>query len=177
MNLCTSGSLLGAVQRRKNSKNPRILWKWVGGSMSRSEFLFCLNHPKIALNQYRYFGVVYHTYILSVYTLLKVVSYYDLSVLSMSVMVSKKSLDGGGGGWVGWALSKFFWDFFNFAKPLRGWHTYIKFDVQHVVHGSQNRLDLVRIRLTFGKKMLQSKSISYYFLYLLCNFWMLILTH
>ena len=69
--------------------------------MSHSEFFF-LNHPKIALNQYSYFGVVYHTYILSVYTLLKVVSYYDLSVLSMSVMVSKKSLDGGGGGgWVG----------------------------------------------------------------------------
>ena len=37
--------------------------------------------------------------ILSVYTLLKVVSYYDLSVLSKSVMVSKKkSVDGG---WVG----------------------------------------------------------------------------
>ena len=34
---------------------------------------------------------------LSVYTLLKVVGYYDLSVLSMSVMVSKKtSLHGGG---------------------------------------------------------------------------------
>ena len=30
----------------------------------------------------------------SVHTLLKVVGYYDLSVLSMSVMVSKKSLDG-----------------------------------------------------------------------------------
>ena len=28
----------------------------------------------------------------------------------------KKSLVGGG--WVGWALSKFFWDFFNFTKPL-----------------------------------------------------------
>ena len=37
--------------------------------------------------------------ILSVYTLLKVVCYYDLSVLSMSVMgFQKKSLDGG---WVG----------------------------------------------------------------------------
>ena len=30
-----------------------------------------------------------------VYTLIKVVSYYDFSILSMS----KKSLDGGGGGW------------------------------------------------------------------------------
>ena len=54
----------------------------VGGFRSHSEF-FCLkNHPKTALNQYRRFGVVYHI-ILSVYTLLKVVSYYDLSVLFM----------------------------------------------------------------------------------------------
>ena len=38
--------------------------------------------------------------ILSLYTLIKVVSYYDLSVLSMSVMgFQKKSLEGG---WVGW---------------------------------------------------------------------------
>ena len=35
--------------------------------------------------------------ILFVYTLLKVVSYYDLSVLSMSLMgFQKKNLDGGG---------------------------------------------------------------------------------
>ena len=34
--------------------------------------------------------------ILSVHTLLKVVGFYDLSVLSMSVMGLKKSLDGGG---------------------------------------------------------------------------------
>ena len=33
--------------------------------------------------------------ILSVYTLLKVVGYYDLSVLSMSVMVSKKKFGSG----------------------------------------------------------------------------------
>ena len=56
--------------------------------------------------------------ILSVYTLLKVVGYYDLSVLSMSVMgFKKKKL---GWGW-GVALSKFFFGFlklFNFAKPL-----------------------------------------------------------
>ena len=38
--------------------------------------------------------------ILSVYTLLKVVGYYDLSVLSMSVMgIQKKCFYGGG--WVG----------------------------------------------------------------------------
>ena len=44
-----------------------------------------------------------------VYTLLKVVSYYDLSVLSMSVMGFKKSLDRG---WVGGVSSiVLFWIF------------------------------------------------------------------
>ena len=48
------------------------------------------------------------------YTLLKVVSYYDLSVLlSMSVMVSKKNV--WIGRWVGWALSRFILDFWNFV--------------------------------------------------------------
>ena len=52
--------------------------------------------------------------ILSVYTLLKVVVYYDLSVLPMSVMVSKK---------VSMGLSSIqffgdFWNVFNFAKHL-----------------------------------------------------------
>ena len=31
---------LGALQRNKNSKSPRLLWKWVGGSRSHSEFFF-----------------------------------------------------------------------------------------------------------------------------------------
>ena len=44
---------------------------------------------------------------MSVYTLIKVVSYYDLSVLSMSVMGFKKK-----SGWVG--LSKFFFGFLEF---------------------------------------------------------------
>ena len=60
--------------------------------------------------------------ILSVYTLLKKFGYYDLSVLSMSVMgfQKKKSLDGGVGGWSKLYPSFFldFWNFFNFAKPL-----------------------------------------------------------
>ena len=38
--------------------------------------------------------------ILSVYTLLNVVGYYDLSVLSTSVTVSKKEVLMGAGGWV-----------------------------------------------------------------------------
>ena len=52
--------------------------------------------------------------------MLKVVGYYDLSVLSMSVMgFQKRSLDAG---WVGGASSIQvlfdFWNFFNFTKPL-----------------------------------------------------------
>ena len=48
--------------------------------------------------------------ILSVYTLLKVVTYYYLSVLSLSVMGFQKKL--------GWAPSKFILELFNFANPL-----------------------------------------------------------
>ena len=48
------------------------------------------------------------------YTLLKVVSYYDLSVLSgMSEMGFQKKTS-----WVGRVLSSFILDLFNFAKPL-----------------------------------------------------------
>ena len=68
---------------------------WVKVSLG---FFWVENHPKIALNQYRYFGIVYHI-ILSVYTLLKIVSYYDLSVLSMSVMGFQKKVWMGVGGW------------------------------------------------------------------------------
>ena len=60
--------------------------------------------------------------ILSVHTLLKVVGYYDLSVLSMSMMGFKKKLDlGWVGGW-GELYPSFFCgflvEFVNFAKPL-----------------------------------------------------------
>ena len=56
--------------------------------------------------------------ILSVYTLLRVVRYYDLSVLSMSVMgFQKKSLDGGLVGWVSFYPS-FFW-IFGIFLPLQ----------------------------------------------------------
>ena len=80
---------------------------WVGPGLTRNFLFFVENHPKIALNQYRYFGVVYHVYY--VYTLLKVVSYYDLSVLSMSEGFQKK-LDGGVGGW-GELYPSLFWIF------------------------------------------------------------------
>ena len=39
--------------------------------------------------------------ILSVHTLLKVVGYYDLSVLPMSAMGFQRKIGWGGGGWVG----------------------------------------------------------------------------
>ena len=76
---------------------------------------FLENHPKIPLNQYRYFGVVYHVYSVCI-TLLKVVSYHDLRVLSMSVMGFQKKVL-----MIGELYpSSFviFWNFFNFAKPL-----------------------------------------------------------
>ena len=63
---------------------------------------FFLNLPKIALNQYYYFGVVYHVYSVCMYILLKVVGYNDLSVLSMPVMGFKKKI---WMGWVGWVSS------------------------------------------------------------------------
>ena len=53
------------------------------------------------------------TDILFMYTLLKV-RHYDLSVLSMSVIGCQKSLDR----W-GELYPVFFWNFLNFAKPLR----------------------------------------------------------
>ena len=40
---------LGALQRKQIPKNPRLLWKWVGGSRSHSDFLFgksSQNSPK-----------------------------------------------------------------------------------------------------------------------------------
>ena len=58
-------------------------------------------------------------YILSVYTLPKVVGFYDLSVLTMSVMGFQKKI---GWGWVGGVSSiQFllrFLEFVNFAKPI-----------------------------------------------------------
>ena len=49
--------------------------------------------------------------ILPVHSLLKVVSYFDLSVLPMSVMGFKKSLDWGMGGWGEQLYPSFFWIF------------------------------------------------------------------
>ena len=56
-----------------------------------------------------------------VYTLLKVVGYYELSVLSMSVMgfqTNKKVWMGCVGGVSSIQVYFGIWNFFNFAKPL-----------------------------------------------------------
>ena len=62
--------------------------------------------------------------ILYVYTMQKVVGYYDLSVLSMSVMgFQKKSLDGEVDGW-GELYPRFFLIFgifFTLQSPLASW--------------------------------------------------------
>ena len=40
---------------------------WVGWVQVSLGIFFVENHPKIALNQYRYFGVVYHMYSVCIY--------------------------------------------------------------------------------------------------------------
>ena len=84
------------------------------GSSSQSEFLGG-NRPKTVLSVL-IFGVLYHNkfFFVCLITLLKVVSRYDLSVLSMSVMASYKSLDDFYD-----PLSSFFGKLFNFAKHLK----------------------------------------------------------
>ena len=102
---------LGALQRRKNSTNPRLLWKWVGGYRSHSEFFgkSSQNSPKPLLICWSSIPCVF-----CLYTLLKVVRYYDLSVLSMSVMgfQQNKTFGWGVGGWG--ELYPFFGGFLDF---------------------------------------------------------------
>ena len=109
---------LGAVQRKfQKSENTMEMGEWV--QVSLGFFVGKLSQNSSKPVQIRWSSMPYVLCLYN-YTLLKVVSFYDLSVLSMSVMGFQKKLDGGG--WVGWALSKFlfrFLDFFNFAKPLR----------------------------------------------------------
>ena len=100
--------------KEKNSKNPRLLWKWVGGSRSHSEF-FCVgkssqNSPKPVLIFWSSIPCVGP--ILSVYTLLKVVGYYDLSILTMSMMVCQKKF--------GWLRPIQFCGIFGICLPLHG---------------------------------------------------------
>ena len=59
----TLQSPLGAVQRKQFQKSEITME--VGGWVQVSLGFFVLeNHPKIPLNQYRYFGVVYHVFCL-----------------------------------------------------------------------------------------------------------------
>ena len=56
------------LAKKRNSKNPILLWKWVAGSRSHSEFLFfgksSQNSPKPVLINY---FVVYHVYSVCIY--------------------------------------------------------------------------------------------------------------
>ena len=62
--------------------------------MSHSEKKLLENRPKIAIYKYWYFSSIPCVFCL--YTSLKAVTYYDLSVLSMSVMgLQQQKLDGG----------------------------------------------------------------------------------
>ena len=73
----------------------------MGGSRSHSDIFVrksSQNNPKPVLIFWSSIPCVF-----CLYTLLKVVGYYDFSVLSMSVDFQKKVWMGGG-----WALSKFF---------------------------------------------------------------------
>ena len=78
------------------SKNPSSLWKWVGVSRSHPEFFF----GKSSQNSSKPIPIIWSGIpcVLCLYyiqkMLLKVVRYYDLIVLSMSVMGFQKSFDG-----------------------------------------------------------------------------------
>ena len=90
---------LRGFAKKKNSKNPRDYCgsEWMGPGFTR---FFCgkssQNSPKPVLTFWNSIPRVFY-----LYTLLEVVGYYDLSVLSMSVMGSKKKVWIGVGGWVG----------------------------------------------------------------------------
>ena len=89
----------------------------MGGSRSHSDLLLLKlsqNSPKPVLVFWSSIACVF-----CLYTFLKVVGYYDLSVLSMSVMGFQKKF---GWGWVG-GVSPIqfllgFFELFNFTKPL-----------------------------------------------------------
>ena len=90
---------------------------WVGSGLTRN--FFVENHPKTALNLYRYFGVVglYLMYYGCIYIVkLLVIMIWVFCPCQWWVSKNKIWM---GGWWVGWALSNFFfWNCFIFAKPL-----------------------------------------------------------
>ena len=103
--------------KENNSKNPRLLWKWVVSGLTR--IFLCgkssQNSPKAVLIFWSSTPCV-----LCLYTLLKVVGYYDMSVVSMPGMGFQKKVWMGVGWWVE-LYPSIFWNIgilFNFAKPL-----------------------------------------------------------
>ena len=99
---------LSAVERKKSE-----ITMEVGGWVQVSLGIFLGKSSQNSSKPVQIFG----SSIPYVYTLLKVVSYYDLSVLSMSVIgLQKKVWMGWVGGWV--SSIQVFFGFFNFAKPL-----------------------------------------------------------
>ena len=89
--LVVQSDLLRGFPKNFFSKNPRLLWKWVGGSRSHSEFFF----GKSSQNSLKPVLIFWSSIpcVFCLYTLLKVVGYYDLSVLSMSVMGFQKKIE------------------------------------------------------------------------------------
>ena len=83
---------------------------WVGPGLTRNFYLFWKSSKNSSKPVLIFWSSIPHVFCL--YALLKVVSYYDLSVLSMSVMGFQKKKFG----WVGWALSKFILDFCKAPK-------------------------------------------------------------
>ena len=70
------------------------------------------------------------------YTLLKVVSYYDLSALSMSVMgFQKKKFGWGVGGW-GELYPSFFFDFWNLFNLQGGFFMSMPGEVKYPTQGA-----------------------------------------
>ena len=128
--------------QRKSSKNSRLLWKWVvGPGLTRIFFVFgksSQNSSKPVLIFWSSIPCVLCLYIQC--TLLKVVSYYDLSVLSMSVIGFQKKKFGWG--WVDGVSSIQvyfgFLEFFNFAKPLKVAKIFFYFSMAHGISSHVN---------------------------------------
>ena len=107
-------TLRGFAKKEKFQKFEVIME--VGGwvQVSLGFFFFVENCPKIAINQYWYFGVVYHVYSVCIY-IAKSCWLLWFECLSMSVMGFQKKV------WIGVSSIQVFFgflDFFNFAKPL-----------------------------------------------------------
>ena len=111
---------LRSFAKKNKFQKSEITMEVGGGSRSHSEFFFggksSQNIPKPVL----IFWSSIPLCTLSVHTLRKVVGYYDLSVLSMSLSVigfqKKVWMWVGGVSSIQFVLD--FWNFFNFARPL-----------------------------------------------------------